>query len=262
MVFRAAALPLSRPSPALNGTGFANGQPLTIPVGTGAPAASFLFGGMDFVNFGYPIESAYRWWQTGLFFQDDWRVTPNLTLNLGLRWDLQIPRTDAHGEALHHGSRPCANPDAGNIPGAFTFYGNGSGRNGRPRIGNIDYKGVAAPLRSCLLARRSQDGPSAAASPSPVRSAMTMSRATSAAINTPAAFPAQRCSVGRRMILVARLLLGQAISGQRRCSAKLESESRHLRGEYKPAFDSPQFRHSAHPVVLVRSNAASVHATV
>ncbi len=46
---------------ALNGTGFAGGQAVTIPAGTGNAAASFLFGGTDFVNISYPIESGYRW---------------------------------------------------------------------------------------------------------------------------------------------------------------------------------------------------------
>ncbi|MCC6586507.1 MAG: TonB-dependent receptor [Bryobacterales bacterium] len=36
---------------------------------------------------GVPI-SAIRQWRYGLYFQDDWKVTPNLTLNLGLRYDL------------------------------------------------------------------------------------------------------------------------------------------------------------------------------
>ncbi len=126
---------------ALNGTGFINGnQAVTLPVGTGAPAASFLFGGMDFSRFDYPIESAYRWWQTGVFFQDDWRATPNLTLNLGLRYDLQIPRTDTRGNVSTM-DPTLPNPAVGGIPGAFTYYGHGTGRNGHTRIGEIDWKG-------------------------------------------------------------------------------------------------------------------------
>ncbi len=125
---------------ALNGTGFANGQALTIPSVTGNAAASFLFGATDFVNISYPVESAYRWWQTGLFVQDDWRATPSLTFNLGLRYDLEIPRSDAHGDVST--MDPTApNPSAGGLPGAFVFYGDGPGRNGIGRIGKIDRLG-------------------------------------------------------------------------------------------------------------------------
>jgi hypothetical protein len=126
---------------ALNGTGFINGnQAVSIPDGTGNPVASFLFGGMDFSRFDYPVSQGYRWWQTGLFFQDDWRVTSNLTLNLGLRYDLQVPRTEVHGNVSTM-DPTLANPNAGGLPGAFTYYGAGTGRNGKPRIGNIDYRG-------------------------------------------------------------------------------------------------------------------------
>lgn len=32
--------------------------------------------------------SKVRQWRTGAYFQDDWKITPNLTLNLGVRYDL------------------------------------------------------------------------------------------------------------------------------------------------------------------------------
>ena len=35
-------------------------------------------------------------YQYAFFGQDNWKVTPKLTLNLGLRYDVTLPRTDRH----------------------------------------------------------------------------------------------------------------------------------------------------------------------
>lgn len=126
---------------ALNGTGFINGnQAVAVPAGTGNPVASFLFGGPDYTHVDYPIAQYYRWWQVGGYVQDDWRARPNLTLNLGLRYDVQVPRTEIHGNVSSM-EPTLANPAAGGLLGAYSFYGNGTGRNGQPRIGSVYYHG-------------------------------------------------------------------------------------------------------------------------
>src|SRR5215510_1578517 len=38
----------------------------------------------------------YRWKSVGAFVQNDWRIRPNLMLNLGLRYSLQLPREEKH----------------------------------------------------------------------------------------------------------------------------------------------------------------------
>src|SRR5947199_5778203 len=42
------------------------------------------------------LDYDYRWKSVAGFVQNDWKVKPNLTLNLGLRYSLQLPRAEKH----------------------------------------------------------------------------------------------------------------------------------------------------------------------
>ncbi len=42
------------------------------------------------------LDYDYRWKSMAGFVQNDWKVRPNLTLNLGLRYSLQLPRAEKH----------------------------------------------------------------------------------------------------------------------------------------------------------------------
>src|SRR5208283_2853538 len=80
-------------SPTPNNDTDADGNP------TGNPLASTLFGYADNIN-PFPSEPtalqvlpsvANRSAETGFYFQDDWKVTPKLTLNLGIRYEWSTP---------------------------------------------------------------------------------------------------------------------------------------------------------------------------
>lgn len=65
--------------------------------GSGDAMAGFLIGAGGQSNWGaYEIDyaAATQNWNVGSFIQDNWRVTPKLTLNIGMRYDLDLPRTE------------------------------------------------------------------------------------------------------------------------------------------------------------------------
>ena len=67
---------------------------------TGNAYADFLLGLPNTMTQDAPIRKTDNGWYVSLFAQDDWRVHPNVTLNLGLRYDLQFPYTDPQDRKL------------------------------------------------------------------------------------------------------------------------------------------------------------------
>jgi outer membrane receptor protein involved in Fe transport len=56
--------------------------------------ADFLIGHPNTYGQDSPDDANANYWNWGIFAQDDWRIIPRLTLNLGLRYDIQTAPTD------------------------------------------------------------------------------------------------------------------------------------------------------------------------
>ncbi|MGB6482889.1 MAG: carboxypeptidase regulatory-like domain-containing protein [Candidatus Acidiferrales bacterium] len=87
---------------------------------------------------GGPEEAAryYRESDYGVFVQDDWKFRPDLTLNLGLRWDYYGPPSEARGNLEN--IIPGSSPISGLVFARAVFPGhmyNATMRNFGPRIG-------------------------------------------------------------------------------------------------------------------------------
>ncbi len=109
----------------------------TTPNTTGDGYASFLLGRVQSANLNLPFVSNARKPYWGFFLQDDVKVTPKLTLNLGFRYEVTVAPTEVDDQySLVDLSTP--NPAAGNRPGASVFAGSGTDRIGSRTLAETD----------------------------------------------------------------------------------------------------------------------------
>lgn len=96
-----------------------------------------------------------RQYQTGLFVQDDWRLHPRVTLNLGLRYDYFSPLSELHGRMQNTGSDPFGpflpkgsplyNPDKNNFQPRIGFAWDVSGQQKTVLRGGFGAYTIALP---------------------------------------------------------------------------------------------------------------------
>ncbi len=110
---------------------------------SGSGAASFLLGTGDNSSGGitYSASAAYSKKDYGWYINDDWKATKQLTLNLGIRYDIQTPTTDRFNRLSYFTFAP--NPISSAVPG-LNLPGNLQYVNGNQRgVYNTNFKNFA-----------------------------------------------------------------------------------------------------------------------
>jgi hypothetical protein len=119
-------------SPLFNFSTAQTSQPLygtTLPGGTaiGNGFASFLLGYYNSASISNSSDPQYRKSSWGMFLQDTWKVNRKLTLDYGLRYDLQLPERELWRRTSTF-NRTVANPNANGTPGGVLYEGSGANR--------------------------------------------------------------------------------------------------------------------------------------
>lgn len=115
---------------------------------TGHEFASFLLGAVDNASNVVPpvLFDTTKYYDTSAYFQDNWRITSRLTLNLGIRYEVPIGWHVPGGNGYSHVDINVPNPGAGGRPGALVFSGTGPGRNGEKRFYPTDWSNIGPRL--------------------------------------------------------------------------------------------------------------------
>ncbi len=84
--------------------------------------ADFMIGIPSAVTQDAPVTALWNSWYGAAFIQDDYRISSRMTLNLGLRWDVQTPGTDPQNRFVTYvpGQKSTVRTDA---PTGQLFYG-------------------------------------------------------------------------------------------------------------------------------------------
>jgi hypothetical protein len=92
---------------------------------TGHAFASFLLGAANSASHGISeLTQGFRQPLHALYVMDDWKITPKLTLNAGLRWEIITPFYEVTGR-MSEVDLTVPNPEAGNRPGALVAANGG-----------------------------------------------------------------------------------------------------------------------------------------
>ena len=118
------------------------GTDLPFTPNTGNDFAAFLLGSVVRADFNTQLANWLpRWWSHALYFQDDFTVTPKLTLNLGLRWSHETPFQTKYGQQSQFD--PTATDPLTGLRGAIVHptgpLARSNWKNFQPRVG-LAYK--------------------------------------------------------------------------------------------------------------------------
>ena len=98
----------------------------------GDSMASFMVGIPNWGEYEMPVFASTQSYQISGFVQDNWKVTSRLTLNLGMRYDLETPRTERYNRMSYvdpNAASPLQVPGLPNLKGTLSFVGDGNRHN-------------------------------------------------------------------------------------------------------------------------------------